>query len=256
MLNVFKNSEVTNTTTGVKQLDITPALTTAANGNADKLMQFIINADNGDDLVKTTFEDAAVLDKLIIEQAAAPEQEFLKEADKTEISNALKSQQSKRSRAKNGDLTMQNYKKLLVGAIAEHMIRNSCELPKSARGNSGVRSTTTWELTEEQAIVYKADQLALGKAIRNVQSKKTAIKKADDFDEKSEHWLKVLAYEESLKALRTNQPSEINPELITKAKQADEISGALSAIGDISKMKKAELEEAIKNLQDMALSRI
>lgn len=252
MLNIFKET-TTTTGAGVKQLEVTPALTTAANGNADKLVQFIMNAENGDDLVKTTFEDAAVLDALIVEHNAAPVQEFLTTADPTEIGNALKSQQSKRSRAKNGDLTMQNYKKLLVGAIAEHMIRNSCELPKSARA-AGTRGTTTWVLTEEQTLIYKADQLALGKAIRNVQSKKTALKKADDFDETSEFWLQVLAYEESLKALRSNQPTVIDTELLSKAKHADEISGALSAIGDISKMKKDELAEVIKNIQEMALS--
>lgn len=261
MLNVFKkvenNEEVL---TGAKQLDITQRLTDTATIGAEAILKHInsLEGDDGNKLVLATITEPVVLDRLITTEHVADKQDWLVTTDSEVVGKALKSQQSKRSRArsaiKDGDVSIQDYKKYLVGAIAEHLIRNSCEVPKGIRSER-TSSIATLELTEEEAVSFKADQFKLAKVIRNVQSKKTAMKKVAGFTEEDAQWVKILAYEESLKVLRTGE-SSIDPELANKALRADEMAAAMSALGDISKMKKADLEAAIENLKGMALSKI
>lgn len=126
--------------------------------------------------------------------------EFIKELDETAVDGMLKSQQSKRSRAKSKVMTMDNYKSMMAGAIAENLIRKATGKAKSAGGAR--RKSGSVDFTAEQLEALQADQEQLKKEIRNVQSKKSIMKSKADFTEEDEHWQALLVAEEQLKSIR------------------------------------------------------
>jgi hypothetical protein len=91
----------------------------------------------------------------------------------------LKSQQSKRSRAKSKAMTLDNYTTLLTAAIAEDIIREIYNKPKSAGGFHRAAGTVDYTIDQLQAL--HDDQEALRKEIRNVQSKKSIMKSKNPF---------------------------------------------------------------------------
>lgn len=206
------NSEANDqaSATSARSLQGTAQLTSLSLGLAGD----IINKMEADvDLYKDRFiasrTDASAMDKLINEVIDIAEQdtEFLKELEESTLESMLKSQQSKRSRLKSKTMTVDNYRNLMSGAIAELLIRHVLGKDKSAGGYG--RQASTIEYTPEALEDLKNDQEKLRKEIRNVQSKKSIFKSKADFSEDAPRWIELCNIENTLKGLRDNSTSTV-----------------------------------------------
>jgi len=122
----------------------------------------------------------------------------IKGLDEELVERMLKSQQSKRSRAKSKELTESVFVAMLVGAICENALRDTYNKEKGHFG-----AAKGGELTEEDFQRLADNQGDLAKAIRNVQSKRSIAKSKIGFDENSESYQQLIVTEERLKSLRT-----------------------------------------------------
>jgi hypothetical protein len=202
---LFDESNTTETTTNMRQLKGTAQLTT----KASELAVVVLKAVDADletyrEMFKASKASHESMDQLISATVdlEVVDVRFLDELSEDDIAGMLKSQQSKRSRSKGKLMTMENYRAMLVGAIAENLIRTECKMPKQSGGSR--RAAGTSEYTEEQLVELAADQSALRKAIRNVQSKKSIAKSKIGFSETSDAWKDLLHVEAQLKGLRTD----------------------------------------------------
>lgn len=156
------------------------------------------------------------------------------------IDKMIKSQQSKRSRAKGKAMTQDNYNTLMVGAISENLLRMASGKEKATSGHSG--NTKPVEYDDATIEIYKTDKDKLSKEIRNIQSKKSIMKSKANFDDKSEAWLKLLSAEAMLKGLRGDSVSTttvvkvVVPEYVEKLVEVKEFVEAEVATQDISKI--------------------
>lgn len=194
------------------------------------------------ELFNESKDNHAAMDQLIDELNLLDgvEADFLKELDSKAINGILKSQQSKRSRAKNKpEMTLENYHTMLVGAICENIVRNVCDLPKTHTAVGGRSGKSIFDYTPEEIQALGDDQDALRRMIRNVQSQKSIAKSKDDFDETSEKWIALLKIEAVLKDLRVALPTSRGDK--TKAKLKE-----LLADCDIEHLKAADSKELLK----------
>lgn len=170
--------------------------------------------------------------------------EFLKNESEEVIDRMIKSQQSKRSRAKSKEMTLENYITMLTGAVAENLLRIAANKPKSA-GGGGVRRGTV-RYSEEELEAFKHDPEALKRAIRNVQSKKSIYKSKADFDPESEKWQELLEVEAQLKAIRDGQSAE--------AERAIETTRSLEEMlvtVDLKDLKAADAKNMLESIKQM-----
>lgn len=195
-------NELFGTETNARTLSGTAALTNiSASVATDIIRKMEADIDNYRDTIALSAKDATALDELLNEFApwidGVPEE--LRDFDEATVDSMIKSQQSKRSRAKSKAMTLDNYRTLLTAAIAENLLREVYDRPKSAtayRGPSHADYTPAY--FEELA----ADQQRLRKEIRNVQSKKSIMKSKAGFDPSSEAWQQLVTIEAQLKDLR------------------------------------------------------
>jgi hypothetical protein len=117
------------------------------------------------------------------------------------VNSMLKSQQSKRSRLKGKVITLEVYRQLMNAAVCEAFIRHEFDKPKA---HGGPHMGGSVEFSPEALEELRLDQDKLGKAIRNVQSKKSIEKGKDGFDPNSDKWQQLLIVEDQLKGLRPN----------------------------------------------------
>jgi len=157
--------------------------------------------------------------------------DFLNGVEVAEIEKMLKSQQSKRSRLKNKTMTLENYTQLMTAGVAELLLRTAGNLPKG-RGSDSRRLTIGYTNDELNKLI--ADQEALAKAIRNVQSKKCIAKGKANFDPQSDEYQAMLMTEEQLKSLRVG--GNQNAVVANKAKKVDEVNEILKVAEDIQNM--------------------
>lgn len=139
--------------------------------------------------------------------SADNDMDFLRGLSEEVLEGMLKSQQSKRSRCKGKAMTMDNYKALMTGAIAENLIRHITGKSKSSGGYR--RAAGAVEYTIEQLQTLEADQEKLKKEIRNIQSKKSIMKSKADFDENDERYQQLLRVEQQLKDMRVGTTTEV-----------------------------------------------
>ena len=202
---MFTTAEATEVATSSRGLAGTAQLTAVANGLVASTIKTL--NDNLEEY-REAFEESksshSAMDALLAQiiNFDAVDVEFIKELDETVVDGMLKSQQSKRSRAKSKAMTMDNYKSMMAGAIAENLIRKATGKVKSAGGAR--RMSGSIDFTAEQLEELKNDQERLRKEIRNVQSKKSIMKSKADFSEDDERWQKLLVAEEQLKAIRVS----------------------------------------------------
>lgn len=178
------------------------------------------------------------------------EDNILRHLDEAMVDGMLKSQQSKRSRAKSKAMTLDNYITLLTAAIAEDILREIYNKPKSAGGFQ--RSAGAVDYTGAQLEMLAADQEALRREIRNIQSKKSIMKSKADFDESDERWLALLKAEQQLKDLRISGHSTM---VVEVDKTKDALSGLLAG-KDISKLKSAEAHELLEIIAKMTAGEV
>lgn len=157
------------------------------------------------DRIALSAKDSKEMDALLDEfrpWTDIEEDSLLRNLSDETVESMLKSQQSKRSRAKSKAMTLDNYRSLMMATIAESILRELYNKPKSSVGNN--RRAHIVDYTPAELEAYAEDQEALRREIRNVQSKKSIMKSKADFDESSEAWLALLKAEQMLKDLRVS----------------------------------------------------
>lgn len=198
--------------------------------------------------IKASQESTAAMDDLVKQECGdALNDSDVAQFDPEEAQKILKSNQSNRSRRKNMPMTQSNYVEMLTAAIAEWIIRTSCNMQKSAVGFGGHRHAV--EITPEVVSELANDQEALGKAIRNIQSKKSTYKakNADRDYEQDGEWLKLLEQEALLKAARTTVPAGRKGVSIKKALQF-----VFDGVEDVESLGKDDSHRLLKACYDLS----
>lgn len=217
---------------------------------ASELANFIINAMNNNideyaDAIRASQTDNNAMDNLLegFESYKEADVQFLADLDEKTIEGMLKSQQSKRSRCKSKAMTLDNYKALMTGAIAENLIRRATGKEKHAGGSRRMSGSVDYTIEQLQAL--SEDQEALRREIRNVQSKKSIMKSKADFDETSERWQQLLKAEQQLKDMRisTGNVVEVDTTKIAVAEMLEDI--------DIEHMKANDAKELLAKISQM-----
>ena len=117
MFNTVENNE---TTTNARSLAGTAQLTSVANTLvADCMAKLSEQLDDYKELFMESQKDHNAMDKLLalLIDFDSIDVEFISSLDEQTVDGMLKSQQSKRSRAKNKLMTMDNYKNMMAGWI-------------------------------------------------------------------------------------------------------------------------------------------
>ena len=245
MFNTVENNE---TTTNARSLAGTAQLTSVANTLvADCMAKLSEQLDDYKELFMESQKDHNAMDKLLalLIDFDSIDVEFISSLDEQTVDGMLKSQQSKRSRAKNKLMTMDNYKNMMAGAIAENLIRKATGKVKMATGIR--RASGSLDFTEEELEQLKEDQERLKKEIRNIQSKKSIMKSKEDFTEEDEHWKKLLEVEEQLKSLRVSTRA-------TRVVKVDETKEKLAnafADVDLEHIKAADSKALLAQIKEM-----
>lgn len=180
----------------------TAQLTATANEIANVVLKTVTeNLGEYESLFTASKENHGAMDQLIDRayDLTTVDVSFLKTLDNDTIEGMLKSQQSKRSRAKSAVMTLDNYRTMLIGAICEKILRVTFEKPKQAMNR---RFSSSLEFTQEELDEFAADQNLLRKELRNIQSRKSIMKAKDDFSEEDPMWAALLRAEGKLKDLR------------------------------------------------------
>ena len=237
----------TTTTVSSRSLQGTAELTNLSARVADGIIKAMeADIENYRDRLQKSATDAKELDALIDElgEINPDDAEFLTELDDHTIDGMLKSQQSKRSRSKSKQMTLDNYRRLMTAAVAENIIRIVTDKPKNYTGARSSFGTVNY--TIEQLEMLGNDQNALRKEIRNVQSKKSIMKSKADFDESDERWQALLKAEQQLKDMRIGGNTQIVEVDNTKNALIEMFEGV-----DIAKLKSAEAHEMLENIFSM-----
>lgn len=184
-----------------------------------------------------------LLEKLVDYDAV--DTDFLTLLNSSTIDGMLKSQQSKRSRAKSKVMTLDNYKSMMAGAIAENLIRKTFGKEKSVSATR--RNGSSVVFTEDQINELRMDQELLKKELRNVQSKKSIMKSKAGFSEEDERWQALLVAEAQLKdariTTRTTRAAKVDE---TKDKLAEVLGGV-----DPQNLKAADSKALIAQLKEL-----
>jgi len=237
------NQEVTNRG---NQLDNTANLTRISTDIAREILKRAeADAEKYQTKIVESQKSHDVMDQLINEiyDLTTVDIDFLKAESEEVLDRMIKSQQSKRSRAKSKEMTLDNYVTMLTGAVAENLLRIAANKPKSAGGGAR-RGTVTY--SEEELEAFKNDPEALRRALRNVQSKKSIYKSKADWDPESERWQELLKVEEQLKAIRDGQTIEAE-KAIEKTNQLEEMLATV----DLKDLKAAEAKEMLESIKQM-----
>ena len=213
----------------------------------------IVSADeeNYSDRIVLSKTDGTTLDTLLKEVVDIPDMpDLFAGLDPIDLNNMLKSQQSKRSRCKSAAMTVDNYKKMMTAAIAELIIRGELGTEKSDR-KTGVRKPSR-ELTTEYVELLANDQEELKRELRNVQSKKSILKKKGKIAEGEDNydtWQKLCEDEAMLKANRIGavpQVAKVVEINVTK----DAVTGLLKDV-DITKLKAGDSKDLLAKIAEL-----
>lgn len=242
-----QNTAATEVTANARSLAGTAQLTNIASTLAAEALQRLdenVNNPAYNDMWKQSKADHNAMDTLLEKLLGLGSRDlsaasFLLELDDATIDGMLKSQQSKRSRAKSKVMTLDNYQSMMIGALAENIIRIVCDKPKGAVG--GARRATLDAYSEEQIQKFIADPELLKKEIRNVQSKKSIAKTKADFDPADERWQALLDAEAQLKAIRDNAVTDTI---------RDDLQSIIGEI-DVTQLKGAEAKELLAKVVEL-----
>lgn len=245
---MFNVTETNETTTNARSLAGTAQLTSVANELVAKCINKLNdNLDEYRDDFEASKHDHNAMDALLAKliDYDTVDVEFIKELEEATVDGMLKSQQSKRSRAKSKAMTMDNYKSMMSGAVAENLIRKATGKVKSAGGAR--RLSGSVDFTAEQLDALKEDQDRLKKEIRNVQSKKSIMKSKADFSEEDPRWQALLVAEEQLKSIRV---STGRAQVVKVDETKDALTEKLADV-DIEHLKAGESKELLAQIRAM-----
>lgn len=246
MNELFSNGATGSAPMSANQLEKTAELTTRAGLIVADIMKVLSASPElyqKDVEASKTSHDS--MDKLIasIHDFSTDNLDFLNEVSETDFEKMLRSQQSKRSRAKAKTMTMENYTSMMIGAVAEQLLRIASGKPKGTVGNYNTDMTM---LSEEDIEKLKSNPEALKKAIRNVQSKKSIFKSKASFSEDSDKWRQLLEEEATLKALRDTMPTS---RLVDTVR--NDLIEALGGV-DITTLKASEAKDLLTKITGIA----
>lgn len=240
-----------NVNTNARSLPGTAELTNVAHAMAVRVMNAMeADIETYRPRIQKSATDAKELDAIIdelVDYTTIADDSILRQLDDDTVESMLKSQQSKRSRTKSKAMTLDNYVTLMTAAIAEDILRTIYNKPKSAGGFH--RTAGSVDYTGAQLEALAADQEALRREIRNIQSKKSIMKSKEGFDEGDERWLALLKAEQQLKDLRVGGSHST----VIEVDKTKDVLSELLAGRDISKMKSAEAHELLAQIQAMAV---
>lgn len=236
----------TKETTNARTLNGTAELTRVSNNIAVKIIRSMEeNIEDYRERIAKSATDTKEMDTLLNEFKPWNEDgdyESISYFDDETVESMLKSQQSKRSRCKSKSMTLDNYTSLMTATIAESLLREIYNKPKSVA--FGARRAGNVDYTPAELESFADDQEALRKEIRNLQSKKSIAKSKADFDESSEYYQSLLKAERMLKDLRTN----------TATVEVDHTKNKLKELlgdTDIEHLKAADSKELLTTIMGM-----
>lgn len=248
MTNLFERNEL-NTTTGTRGLPGTAELTNIATNTANRILRAMeADIEHYGDKIKASSADSKVLEEILDDfkpLCDIEEDHILRHLSDETVESMLKSQQSKRSRTKSKTMTLDNYTTLLTAAIAEDILREIYNKPKSAVGYS--RNGGAVDFTGAQLEMLAEDQEALRREIRNIQSKKSIMKSKADFTESDPRWLALLKAEQQLKDLRVGSRGMSVIEVDTTK---DALVEMLVEV-DIQHLKLTEARELLESIKEI-----
>lgn len=253
MSNLFAAIEETQIEEGRRGIPGATILKSAATVLATQIMGKIPTAAAENDeeflqLIKESQTSVQALDTLVKQECGeALVNEDVKQFGAEEVQKLLKSNQSNRSRRKNMPMTQPNYMEYLTAACAEWILRESCGIVKNATPFGSGRTAVV--INDETIAELAQDQEALGRAIRNLQSKKSTYKaKHQDREnwEQDEEYVALLEQLEKLKAVRTTQPAGRKGVSIKKALQF--IFDGVPETDSLHREESIQIIEACRNL--------
>lgn len=231
--------------TAANQLSYTARLTNIAQQNATTILNTMNeHADDFEGRFAASQLSHDAMDDLIADiiDVSGIDVDFLKSVTDEEIDKMIRSQQSKRSRSKNKKMTQENYRAMLVGAIAENLLRFSANKPKASGGGAVMRDIGFSDEDIEKLAETPDD---LKREIRNVQSKKSIMKSKSDFDPQSVRWLQLMRAEQQLKEVR----NRISGKASQQAQEALQVKSNLEEL--VAELNTEDLSpEASKSLLD------
>lgn len=252
--NLFEAAVTENNLGGKNYLNSTAQLTAVADMIAGQILDTVMADSNQEAAVKLSQSEHSAMDTLIDSNYKLEEvdTDFLKDESEDTADKMIRSQQSKRSRSKSKAMTLDNYRTMMTGAIAENLLRMAFDKPKGSYGGGLVSGSATY--TEEQLLAFESDQESLNKAIRNVQSKKSIAKSKADFDESSERWASLLEAEAQLKNTRSKVAGLINVE-VQEAIDAKAKAEELLTDVDVSTLSAKDAKKLISDLSEALVSK-
>lgn len=247
-INELFTTESTSATNNARMLNGTAELTRISNNIATNIIRSMeVRIDDYRDRIAKSATDSKEMDAILDEfkpWTDIEEDHILRHLDDATVEGMLKSQQSKRSRTKGKQMTLDNYKTLMTATIAEQLLREIYNKPKQISFSN--RRAGTVDYTPADLERYADDQEALRKEIRNIQSKKSIMKSKADFDENSEQWLALLKAEQMLKDLRTGVTERVVEVDHTK----DRLKELLGNI-DADHLKATDSKDLLKAIKEM-----
>lgn len=243
---LFDKNEMNETSGNSRMLSGTAELTRISGNIAVEIIRSMEeDIDIYRERIAKSATDSKEMDKLIDEfrpWTDIDEDNIVRNLDDETVEGMLKSQQSKRSRTKSKTMTLDNYRALMTATIAESLLRELYDKPKSA--TYGTRRVGNVDYTPADLERYADDQEALRKEIRNIQSKKSIAKSKADFDESSEYYQSLLKAERMLKDLRVNTTHVVVDETKNKLKE-------LLGDTDVEHLKAADSKELLAAIMGM-----
>ena len=228
-------------TKGKRALSGTAEMTANAEVVVNSVLEALSNSyDDHAELFEQSKVDANAMDMLISEftnKFDDVDVSFLEKYDDDELKSMLKSQQSKRSRSKSKDMTMDNYKSMMNAAVCELMIRTFTGKAKTRVAGRGSNM-----YTDEFLNSMAEDQHELRRELRNVQSKMCIFRKKhpEDFLD-FEEYKELERVEATLKEMRT--PIEGH-----RVKMSD-VTAALDV--DVNELELEDAKQLIAELQKL-----
>lgn len=231
----------TKETKGKRALSGTAEMTANADVVVNNVLEALSNSyDDHAELFEQSKVDANAMDMLISEftnNFDDVDVDFLDKYDDDELKAMLKSQQSKRSRSKSKDMTMDNYKAMMNAAVCELMIRTATGKAKTRVAGRGSNMYTLEYLNS-----LADDQYELRRELRNVQSKMCIFRKKnpEDYSEHDEY-KELEKVEATLKDMRV--PIESH-----RVKMSD-VTAALDV--DVNALNLEDAQQLIAELQKL-----
>lgn len=258
-------ANTTGSTSSVRrQLEGSNQLSTLAVDIASKVLDTVMADKTKFELIAASQSDMNALDQLVTENynLAEVDVEFLKKLDESTIDGLLKSNMSKRSHCKAKEMTMDNYKSMMAGLIAELLIRQATGKDKAkAFGTAGTRGTTGL-FTDEALDRLALDQEDLRREIRNLQSKKSILKKKliaakaedkefagtdDEYFNTNEQWKLLCSIEDQLFGIRIDGNRGRSTKTVVVDTTKDALAEKLADV-DISTLKAADAKKLLAEI--------